>query len=229
MTADQPPIATSDRQVTEAAAAAVSLSQGRKRIELITLSTGVVLRLRPVAPTVMDRARQSVPMPQPPMIRNEAKEKDEPNPNHPEYLKALRLYDEQLVLAAWRAAAILGTSVESLPEGFPGPDDDRWIEELEAGLPEGEELDVQRDMDTPRHKNARYFDWLSLYAFGTEEDAFTVSALATSTVSLTEEEVAAYVESFRDSQARRTHFARELAGQYLYGDQLPEPVANPDN
>lgn len=229
MTPDPPPIATSDRQVTDAAAAAVSLAQGRKRIELVTLSTGVVLRFRPVAPTVMDRARQAVPIPQVPTFHNEARDRDEPNPNHPDYLAAIRLYDEQLVLAAWRAAAILGTSIESLPDGFPGPFDDAWIDELEAGLPEGQDLDVQREMDTPRQKNARYYDWLRLYAFGNEEDAFVVSAVSTSTVSLTEEEVAAYVESFRSAQARRANFARELAGQYLYGDNVSEPVAGADN
>lgn len=229
MTTDPPPIAATDRQITDAAAKAVSLAEGRKRIELVTLSTGVVLRFRPVSPTVLDRARQAVPVPQPPVVYNEARDRSEPNPNHPDYLAAVRAYDEQLVLAAWRAAAILGTKIESLPEGFPGPFEDRWIEELEAGLPEGQTLDVQRELTNERERNARYFQWLSLYAFGTEEDAFTVAAIAPSTVSLTEEEVAAYVESFRRAQARRTDLARQLAGQYLYGDQLPEPVAGPDN
>lgn len=225
MTSENGKIAASDRDVTAAAAKAVSLFEGRKRIERITLSTGVVLKLRPVPPTVMDRARQAVPVPQVPKVFIESKGVEEPNPNHPEYLAALRGYDEQLVMAAWRAAAILGTAVESLPDGFPGPEDDRWIAELEAALPDGEELDVQRDVTTDRERNARYYDWLRLYAFGTEEDAFTVSAIATSTVSLTEEEVASYVASFRDSQARRANLARQLAGEYLYGHNVLEPSA----
>ena len=170
------PIATPDRAVTDAAAGAVALAQGRKRIERWTLSTGVVLRFRPVPPVFLDRARQAVPVPQVPRTYIEAKGVEVLNPNHPDYIAALRLYDEQLVLAAWRAAAMLGTEVESLPDGFPGPEDDRWIEQLEAALPEGEELDVQREVTNERQRNARYYDWLRLYAFGSEEDAFTVSA-----------------------------------------------------
>lgn len=185
-----------------ASRAAVAVTEeAEQRIQRITLTTGVVLRFKHVSPLAIRAASARIPMPQVPVVEIPDRGRSEPNPNAPEYLKALQQWNKDQVDAALAIGIIQGTEIESIPDGMYKPEDDGWLDELEemfAIIPGGEQpIQLRRE---PRA--ARYFDWVRYYALRDETDIFKLTQILTTGLVLTEREVAEAANSFR-SRVRR--------------------------
>lgn len=112
--------------------------------ETVTLANGVVLGIRPVARGAIKRA-----------VENVGEAGDDWDETAVGALMRERLEVNIRVFLA------LGTFVLHLPPGFSGPDDQRWIDELETG-------GVPLDLGTS--PMARYREWLESYALSEPTD-----------------------------------------------------------
>lgn len=86
---------------------------------------GVRYRLKPVAPALMDAVQSKVPMPKVPVWHNPDMDRDEPNPNHPDYLMALEDANRQRGIAVYDALVMFGVE---LLDGLP--QDEGWLKKL---------------------------------------------------------------------------------------------------
>jgi hypothetical protein len=160
---------------------------GDGALATVLLSSGIVLKVRPVPPLAIRQAVMNVERPRVPIVFIEEKGREEENPDDPGYRDALVEYRIATGMAAMKALLVLGTQVESLPDGLSGPEDDGWLEELQdAGL------DIEAS--SPR---ARYLAWLQFYALKTNEDLAAAMDGPRKASGITEEDVALAVQSFR--------------------------------
>lgn len=168
--------------ISEVAAIAESLEYEGKVLEC-TLSSGVILECKPVPPLAMREVAIRVPAPQVPTWHNPDKDRDEPNPNDPDYLKALELYQAEQLFRVTEVIMLLGTQVKELPDGFPGPERVDWIEPLLVlGV-------VEQDTIDHANKWARYLMWLRFYACQTQSDVAHVIGRVIAVSGVTEVEV----------------------------------------
>lgn len=90
-----------------------------------TFSTGVRVRFTAINPATIAEVVARVKEPEVPVWHNEAKGRDEPNPNDPSYLRAVERADEARGIATMDAMALFGFElVDGLPE------DDGWLKNL---------------------------------------------------------------------------------------------------
>lgn len=183
---------TNGTQNAADAAALSAAAGGTERMTQITLESGVVLRLKPVSPMMLRSAAKHLERPRPPVVNIPEKGRDEENPNDPDYIRAVAQWSIDVAEAGLSVALMLGTEVESVPEGMAGHEDDAWIEAIE-----GVDAIVGGTTTIHREGRGRYLDWLRLYAIGSETDFFRLSRVLTSGVALSEEEVNAAAASFR--------------------------------
>ncbi len=191
----------------EAAAEAADAYTAEARIDSITLENGIVLALRMVAPLLISDAARRVPKPPVPTVYSEEKNREEENPEHPDYLVALVEWRGQRDEAGLSVALIMGSSVSSVPEGLYGPDDDEWIDEIEASYAAIEMEPPKIDRDRP---SGRYLSWLRLYALPTEEDIVRISKILTSSVAVSEEDVRDAVDAFRSRVEQRADLESQI-------------------
>lgn len=185
-----------DDALAEEMSALASIEQASQVIELvkvwrdrdrITLRNGVVLKLHPVPPLAIREAALLVPPPQVPVWISPDKDREEPNPNDPDYLAALEKHKHEQAFRVSDTIHLLGTSVESIPDGIDPPESDVWISKLEA-------IGIKVDREN-EHK--RYLSWLRLYAYTSQADISMVTAFATRLSGTTEEEVQRAAAAFR--------------------------------
>lgn len=153
----------------------------------LQLSNGVVLQLKPVPPFAVRQAAVEVKDPPIPVVYIADKDRTEANPNDPDYLQAMKEAQQQRITAVTNLFFMIGTEVVSVPEGMFTPEQDDWIDMLEAvGLP------VDRT-----NKFKRYFQWLAWYVVTSEDDiASIVSGVATLS-GVREEDVLTAMRDFR--------------------------------
>lgn len=85
--------------------------------EVVTLSTGVRVRLQPVSSILIEECRASIEPPEPPTIWIEEKQRFEENPNDPVYLAALRRHEVDVARATIDALILFGVElVDPLPD-----------------------------------------------------------------------------------------------------------------
>lgn len=110
--------------MTREAVEAVRARQGSDE-EIVTLSTGIRARLVPVSASLVQDAASRVEDPPVPMWYNPDKEREEPNPADPDYLRKLERADQRRGVAAIDVLVVMGVE---LVDGVP--DDDRWLNKL---------------------------------------------------------------------------------------------------
>ena len=93
--------------------------------EDILLPSGVQIKILPVSATLLDEMSSRVVDPEPPMVYIEAKDREEPNPSDPEYIKQLEENERKRNVAAFDIMAMFGIE---LVGGLPS--DDSWIKKL---------------------------------------------------------------------------------------------------
>jgi len=173
--------------------AAVDVAKSVKKVDAskeYMLATGYRVHLKPVAASLVDEVVGRIEEPQVPMWMNEDKGREEPNPAHPDYLKAVKETDRARGIAVIDAMVMFGIE---LIDGLP---DDGWIEKLryleKRGL-----LDLSAfDLDDPTDAEFVFKRYVAMSA----EDLAVLSSLS----GMNEEDVALAVKSFRGSTARGT-------------------------
>lgn len=175
-------------------AAAQARRDGQQMPETVELSNGIVFRVKPVPPLAIRQATMRVAKPQVPKVLIKEKDREEENPSDPTYLEEMEAYEEATSLAALDAVLLLGTKVESLPEGIFPDKEDEWVEDLRF-------LGIEFDTENPR---ARYLAWLRFYAIGSDEDLVRLLAGPMAMAGVKEGDVAEAVASFRSGTARGT-------------------------
>jgi hypothetical protein len=191
--------------------------------EVLTLSNGIRIRVKPFPRALLRTALSKFPDPEVPVVEFEDGSSEE-NPNDPDYLAAWETVHEERLEAAARVT--LGNGIvpdlETLPDGIPGPEDDDWIKNVEAlGGDVG-------DISTPF---LRMYQWLNLIAIPNEDERTLVFLVAQQAAGLLEREVVTAMRYFQDLGARRARDYRantenEEAGEGS-GDRVREgdPVA----
>ena len=172
--------------ITQAAQVAAQLT-ARAVSPTLTLTNGIVLNCRAVPPLAIREAQISQPAPRPPVLMNEAKGREEENPNDPDYIAAVQVHAAHQLSRVSDTMMLLGTAVASLPEWAAAPESDEWIEPLEA-------LGIVINRE---NKYQRYLAWLRLYACVAESDVVRILRNVTGLSGVTEEEVQRAAAAFR--------------------------------
>ena len=121
------------------------LARGQGEDEF-TLSTGVVVRLKPVSSSLVEEMKGSIKMPPVPKVWIEAKEREEENPNDPRYIEQVEEVNSKRSDAIFDALCMFGVElVDGLPE------DDTWTKRLKMlerrGHLDLSDFDLKDDFD----------------------------------------------------------------------------------
>lgn len=182
----------------------------------LTLSTGIVLRIKPVPQSLVRAAAAKVKPPAVPVIHNEDKGRAEENPSDPDYLAAREQWEGEAYLAGAQVALLMGTECISVPDGYHRPEDDGWLSYLRiVGM---------LDEVNPDDPVDRYWAWINYYALRTNDDLSLAVYAPLYAMNVSEEEVALAVAAFRRSKERRPD--RGGFGLAQDGDRDSVPVAD---
>ena len=158
------------KELTEAKAPAV-VSVAKERLgektmsNIVTLPGDVRAKLVPVPASLIDEVTSRIKKPRVPMWHNPDKDRDEPNPNDPDYLDQVEKYDRDRGLAAIDAMIMFGAEmIDGLPE------DDTWLKKLKY-LEKRNQIDLSEyDLEDP-------FDLEFLYKRFIGIDALTLQKI----------------------------------------------------
>lgn len=153
------------------------------------LSTGVRARMIPVAASLISEVASRVKDPEVPMCYIEEKDREEPNPDDPEYLRKVA------EATAKRGTVSLETMVMFGVELIDGvPKDDDWLNRLRF-LEKHGNLDLSEyDLDDPMEREFVY----KLYIAVGSNDIIEIAKMS----GISPEEVERAAESFQGSEAR---------------------------
>lgn len=143
------------------AAAVDSKANGKGDTGVITLSTGVKLKIVPLPPLTMMESLTIVKRPTAPSYWDERLKKAIENPDHPDYKEQLARFQVNYALGVMNAMILFGVEVVSIPKALPKPEDTDWVEKLELS-----------HMDTlPTSKNWRKLAWIKTVAVANSADS----------------------------------------------------------
>lgn len=158
---------------------------------LVTLSSGVVLRVRAVSTSLFADLMAEMDPPKPPVVFIESKGREEENPDDPDYLAAKQAHQARVAKSMSDAVIVLGTELESLPKGFPGPDDTAWNAQMRAL---GRRFEGEAD---------RYLAWVKYQAGKETTDFQTIWEAVGRQASVLEKDTQAAVRRFPGRAGRR--------------------------
>lgn len=172
------------------AAAKAARSEDFKIPHELTLSNGIVLKVKAMPPLLLSAVARSIPEPEVPVVWLEEKQRDEPNPNHPMYIRQMVERDAQISLATINLILYACTEVKTVPSGIAKPEDQSWLTQAKmAGIQFNAEDPIER-----------YLAWMRSYAITTLDDLNNVQTLPLQLAGTTEAEVDSIAESFRSRE-----------------------------
>lgn len=197
----------------QAASRAVDRITRNGRFAELKLINGIVLSIKPVPPLLLSAVLAEFPDPPEPTVWMEELGRNEPNPNDPQYAKDLIAVSEARDLAVNNLVLAVGTSFNSAPEGYFGPDDDGWVATVEfANKLVGKEIQVEKaDGDSI----TRYLQWMRFYALETSLDIALAQSLPYQLAGIREGEVEEVIESFQ----RNPQWGANTLGEPEAGNQ----------
>lgn len=201
MTQDSAPKAAQRRQraglkpveTPSVAASTVAELFGQGDNNTTTLRNGTVLRLKPVPPYILREVSNRIPEVPVPVVYIAEKDREEANPNDPDYEAAVEKRLIDIVHAMQDAMFTLGVEVVSVGD-CPRPEDDAWVGQLAA-------VGIEADVSTPYH---RQLNWLKYVCLTTENDIGTVVRNVIMLSGVTELEVFRAARNFRGNEERGT-------------------------
>jgi hypothetical protein len=168
---------------------AVAIEESKATVsDVITLSTGVVLRRKKFSVLRIAALQEQFKYPEVPEIWDDDRKRMIRNPDHPVYKHMKEEVDYKRGLAVTDAVIVYGTEVATIPATMPQPEEDSWIEELEAGG-----LQVVRGS-----KLARYLAWVKFVAVVDDKDLNVILTAVMSMMGISEQNIATAMDSFRD-------------------------------
>lgn len=180
---------------------------------LCTLESGVVIRVKPVNPLLIEGAGRNVPEPEVPMSYLKDEEKYIPNYDNPQYIKAVAQwrYDQQM--AVIDTGYLMGTEIVSVPDGIDKPEDDTWMEHLVF-------LGIIDPVQVQSSRFARYLAWLKYYAITSDEDFPKLTNAVMRTAGVQEGDVQDAVATFPNRKARRANSKSRTPSHDKNGNNL---------
>ncbi len=164
------------------------------------LSNGIVLKMKPVPPILLQAVTSEFNPPPVPKVHIEEDDRWEENYSDPNYLDELNRLAEAQGKALQDLVAAVGSEVLSVPDGYFRPEEDGWIDQVKfAAELTGTKLEMDLENSTKR-----YLYWLRFYALETGADAALAQNLPYQLSGIREGEVEEVIESFRSLPARRT-------------------------
>lgn len=188
-----------DPRVTEVLAEVSTSVTDKEDPNLTTLSSGVILRHKRVPPMVLAKLDEKYADPDAPHVWDSEKERSIPNPNDPEYIKALDKNRMQRGTAMIDVLIGLGTEIVHIPEGMQTPDDEEWVENLSFV-----------SIEVPKLKIGKYLAWVKYYAAEDARDIQLLAKKGSAALGVSEEDVARSIENFQGIEARRTDTGSEI-------------------
>lgn len=178
---------------------------------IITLSTGVKLELfKPSLLAIREVERQvTANKPKPPEIYLEDKERNEENPDDPDYINELNAWQADGTERQFSIALATGSKVNYVPENIPNLESEEWYGLLTV-------INVPLGKSTQE----RYIQWTKYVAAPTAMDFGSILIRLLSLVGVREEEVAEAVESFRRYKEGATNNVTAINGDNTNGDKL---------
>jgi hypothetical protein len=161
----------------------------KKKAVEVTLSTGVRARIKTVAASLIDRVTSRILEPEVPMEHNSDKDRDEPNPQSPKYIAAIKKYNKDRGQAVINAAVMFGVELID-----PIPPTSEWLDQLKF-------LEKQGDLDLAGYdlENSINVEYLykAFIAIGYEDLKLVIESAGIPTEEMTKSE-----RSFQRDDAR---------------------------
>lgn len=189
-----------------------------KAATTITLSTGVVLLVQraPSWAIVEVRRQMAREAPQPPVLHNPDKGRDEPNEADPAYLAALEAHAIRTAERLYDVAIALAMRVVSRPEDVPAPESEAWRESLAwLGIPLSDGADPRR----------RFAEWIKYVAAPDEREWTVLMMPLLNAVGTLEEDVAAATAAFRRDGQRGAGGGADAGERDPDGDRVRAAAA----
>jgi len=168
-------------------------ARNQKHEGTVSLSTGVMIRVRPVANLIVADIARGFPEPKPPKVYIEEKAREDVNPNDPDYLKALNDRQTEMAMAINDAFLLMGTEIISVPDDVPKVEDAAWVARLAI-------LGIK----SPEDEYSRYLAWLKYIAAPLATDVIALIRGVGDLSAVSEDEVQAVADGFRREDAGRT-------------------------
>lgn len=185
---------------------------------LYTLSNGVKLRLRsPGAMAIQasqKQLRKEYPEPKPPVAFVEAKDRDEANPNDPDYVAEHAAWEAETIDRLLQVLFTTGVEIVEVPEGLFSFDGDDFVEYLET-----------IGVEVARGKTGLRTQWLKLYAVTEREDLDQLSAELMRLAGVPEVDVQTALDTFRSDTPRGADSDVPDNGRDSDGDPVPAGAA----
>ncbi len=154
--------------------------------DTITLSTGVILRLKPISKQLIRAVNLQFEKPRVPKEFVESKGREEENPLSPRYKEAIDEYIADIATATMDVCILRGTEIVETPSGIIDKDDEDWAYEMDTlGIPLS---------NNPR---ARYLAWIKGVAAPTDLDIQMIMGAVGRLTGVSEADVLEAVQRFR--------------------------------
>lgn len=162
----------------------------------VKVSTGVVFGIKAVPLMVLNELNNQARKDKPkvPVCYIEEKDREELNDKDPRYLEAMEEWEANLNQKIYDGVIILGTTVEQLPDGFPGVDSNSWDSKLRL-----------IGIDVPEDGDPRYLAWVKYCAAPAVDDINKLVLACSRGAGVTEADIAQASELFRNREERRAN------------------------
>lgn len=167
--------------------------------EQFTCADGTVLLIKPVSARLVQERGALVQYPEVPKTYNTEKEREEPNPMDPDFLKAYMKADEEVGLAVVNTYLGFGTSLVKLGADTPDPDDDWDAQYNDESLFGDTKLEIPS-----KGTRARYVWWLTHIVLNDVEITAINDRIAYLGGSVKEGAVKEAMDSFRSTEGSGT-------------------------
>ena len=163
---------------------AVDVAKERKdRDEAVVLSTGIKARFVPVAASLINDVVSRIKNPPVPIVFLEEKQREEENPNDPEYIRLVQEAEDKRTQASLDTIILFGVD---LVDGVP--EDDGWLKKLKY-MEKLDHLDLKKyDLDDPDEREFVYKRFIAV----SSDDIIEVLRRS----GITEEDIAQAMKTF---------------------------------
>lgn len=160
-----------------------------------TLAIGATLKItKPssmLLAAVMEDVEKETPLPVIPKVYMADKEREEDNPNDPDYKAAIAIWNANAVVRMFKALCVSALSIQDIGEAFD-PDGEDFADYLEA-----------LDMEIAAGKTTRFLQWLNTYAL-VKEESKQLNTWMMALAGVTEEDVAEATSFLQGDSTRET-------------------------